>query len=351
MTTVISIDAMSGDKGPAPVLAGLERVAGKRGDLRFLLHGRPSALEPLLKRRQRLAALSEVRAADSVVPMDAQPSKAIRSHRDSSMWGALKAVADGEAGVAVSAGNTGALMAMAVLCLRKAPGVARPAIAVHWPAARPEGYNTVLDVGADVRADPHHLAQYALMGAEYARVSLGAEHPRVGLLNLGTEPTKGPPELREAAALIEAAAASGERFAYTGFVEGADICRDRVEVIVTDGFTGNIALKTAEGTATLIRETLRQAFRATVLAQLSALLAQGPLRRLSRRIDPRRVNGGVFLGLDGAVVKSHGGADAVGFAAAVGLAVRMAESDFPAHVARELARLHLSGPAPKGSAA
>jgi glycerol-3-phosphate acyltransferase PlsX len=337
---VISIDAMGGDRGPAQAVAGLARVLKKAPGARFLVHGDAEVLRPLLARRRALAEASEIRHAPDTVRMDERPSRALREKRQSSMWHALEAVRSGEASVAVSAGNTGALLAMSVLILRKAPGVDRPAIAVHWPADRPEGYNTVLDVGADLRADPHQLAQYAVMGAEYARVSLGIAHPRVGLLNLGTEPTKGPEELREAAALIGALAGRPEAaFDYVGFVEGAHIPTNAVDVIVTDGFTGNIALKTAEGTAAMIRTALKQAFRSTPLSRLAGLFAYTSLQRLKKRIDPRRVNGGVFLGLDGAVVKSHGGADAIGFAAAVRLGLAMAERDFARHVAQQLVRL------------
>jgi len=349
---VISIDAMGGDLGPGPVVAGLARVLRKHPGLRFVLHGPREALAPLLARRKGLADRCEIRHAPGVIAMEEQPARALRARQGSSMWSALEAVRAGEAGVAVSAGNTGALLAMAVLSLRKARGVGRPAIAVHWPAARAEGYTTVLDVGADIRADPSHMAQYALMGAEYARLSLGIAEPRVGLLNLGTEPTKGPAELREAATRIaEAAERSGGAFRYHGFVEGADISRDTVDVVVTDGFTGNVALKTAEGTAAMIRTALKDAFRSTPLSRLAALFAYGSLQRLRKRIDPRRVNGGVFLGLDGSVVKSHGGADAIGFAAAVVLAAKMAESDFPAHVASEIERLRMAASGPDGAAA
>ena len=299
-------------------------------------------LAPLLARRRGLSGRYEIRHAPEKVAMDTQPSRALRARQGSSMWNALESVRSGEAGVVVSAGNTGALLAMAVLSLRKARGVGRPAIAVHWPALRPEGYTTVLDVGADIRADPAHMAQYALMGAEYARLSLGIACPRVGLLNVGTEPTKGPQALAEAAERIEEAAGRSDGgFTYAGFVEGADISRATVDVIVTDGFTGNVALKTAEGTATMIRTALKEAFGSTPLSKLAALFAWGSFNRLKRRIDPRRVNGGVFLGLDGAVVKSHGSADAIGFAAAVRLAAKMAESAFPAHVAAQIAHLEM----------
>lgn len=345
-STVISIDAMGGDRGPAQVVAGLDRILRKEPGLRFLLHGDREALARLVERRGRLAAASEIVHAPDIVRMDDKPARALRERRDSSMWHAIEAVRAGRARVAISAGNTGALLAMSVLLLRKAPGVDRPAIAVHWPANRPERYNTVLDVGADLRASPQNLLEYAVMGAEYARLSMRIDRPRVGLLNLGTEPTKGPEDLHEAARLIGAAARSREAgFDFVGFVEGSDICGSAADVIVTDGFTGNIALKTAEGTAAFIRQALKDAFRSTWMSRVAALFAMTSLARLRKRIDPRRVNGGVFLGLQGSVVKSHGSADALGFASAVGLAARMAESDFSAHVARQLDKLRRAGQA------
>jgi glycerol-3-phosphate acyltransferase PlsX len=253
------------------------------------------------------------------------------------MWRALDTVANGEAKVVVSSGNTGALMAMAIFILRKAPGIDRPAIAANWPSRAPHGFNTVLDMGADVRADPRNLFQYAVMGAEYAHINFGIERPRVGLLNMGTEPGKGPQELRDAAALIEAA--GSDRFDYVGFVEGNDISRNIADVFVTDGFTGNVALKAAEGTANFISEALRDAFRHSFWSKFGGLFAVTSLQRMRQRIDPRRANGGVFLGLNGAVVKSHGGADEVGFASAIEVAAKMAETDFPNLVAAQLAKL------------
>ncbi|MEM7670629.1 MAG: phosphate acyltransferase PlsX, partial [Pseudomonadota bacterium] len=286
----------------------------------------------------------EIRHAPDKVAMAQQPSQAIRSGRNSSMWHTLQAVAGGEAGAAVSGGNTGALLAMSVLILRKAPGVSRPAIAVHWPSDHPTGYTTVLDMGADLRADPEHLTQYAVMGSEYAKTSLHIETPRVGVLNIGTEATKGPAEVREAAVQIAELAASPDAgFSYIGFVEGTHLPTGQVDVVVTDGFTGNVALKTGEATARFIREALRRAFKHTWLSRIGYLFALTSLDRLRKRIDPRRVNGGVFLGLNGNVVKSHGGTDALGFCTAILLAARMAERNFPGHLASQLAKLKIDG--------
>ena len=337
--TVISVDAAGGDHGPAAVLAGLAKSARKNDEIRFILHGDEEELTRLLRRRRQLQSVVEIRHASAVVPMDAKPSAVIRNARGTSMLGAIESVAAGEADVAVSCGNTGALMALSMLKLRKAPGVDRPAIAVMWPSAAAHGHNIVLDVGADVRADAHTMAEFAVMGAEYARVSFGLDRPRVGVLNVGSEDNKGRPGIREAARLVgEIGPAAGD-FEYVGFVEGDDIVSDRVDVIVTDGFTGNIALKTAEGTARFIRSTLRDAFSKSPLSRLAALIAYSSLRRMQKRIDPRRVNGGVFLGLGGAVVKSHGSADATGVSAAVKLAFRMGQTNFAKRVADRVALL------------
>ncbi|MGC9420058.1 MAG: phosphate acyltransferase PlsX, partial [Rhodovulum sp.] len=253
-----------------------------------------------------------------------------------SMWSAIDSVRNGEAPVCVSCGNTGALMLLSIMRLKKLPGVNRPAIACLWPSRSPQGFNVMLDVGADVRADEHDLLQYALMGASYARNGLGLERPRVGILNVGTEENKGRAELKAAHDLIEDVADTGN-FEFVGFVEGGDIPSDHVDVIVTDGFTGNIALKTGEGTARLIGDFMREAFKATPLSRIAALLALTSLNRLKKRIDPRRVNGGVFLGLNGTVVKSHGASDATGVAAAVRLAFELAQSGFTERLAARVA--------------
>ncbi|WP_308915053.1 phosphate acyltransferase PlsX [Jannaschia sp. LMIT008] len=324
---VLSVDAMGGDNGPEAVVAGLERALRQTPAMRFLVHGDKSRLDALIAKRSDLAGRCEIRQAGGVVAMSDKPSQVIRTGKDTSMWSAIEAVRDREAQVCVSCGNTGALMAMSMLRLRKLPGVNRPAIAILWPSRNPAGFNVMLDVGADVKADPDDLLQYALMGMSYARNGLGIARPRVGLLNVGTEENKGRPELKAANDLIDGLAGA-QGFDYVGFVEGGDIPGDRVDVIVTDGFTGNVALKTGEGTAKFVRDMLAEAFRATILSKFAALLAMASLKRLSKRIDPRRVNGGVFLGLNGTVVKSHGSADETGIAAALQLAWDLSASGF-----------------------
>jgi glycerol-3-phosphate acyltransferase PlsX len=346
---IISVDAMGGDRGPAAVIAGMERSADRNPEIGFILHGDEAQLGRILARRRRLRAVTELRHAPGVVKMEDKPSHVMRHGEGTSMWSCIDAVKQGEATVAVSCGNTGALMALAMLRLRKLPGVNRPAIACLWPSRNPGGFNVMLDVGADVRAEAPDLLQFALMGASYARNGLGIAIPRIGLLNVGTEEHKGRSELRLAHDLIAAAQAAGS-YRFVGFVEGSDIPSARVDVVVTDGFTGNVALKTGEGTAQLIADFLREAFHATLLSRIAALLAIASLGRLRKRIDPRRVNGGVFLGLNGTVVKSHGAADATGVSAAIKLAFLLARSGFHERLAARVASAGAAGQdAPAGS--
>ncbi|MEL7093194.1 MAG: phosphate acyltransferase PlsX [Pseudomonadota bacterium] len=332
----LSVDAMGGDSGPAAVVAGCAKSAKKNPNIGFILHGPADELERLVARRKTLAGRVTIRDAQGVVTMDDKPSQVVRTGKGSSMWSAIDCVRSGEATVAISCGNTGALMALSMIRLRKLPGVHRPAIAVLYPSRSVQGFNVLLDVGADIRADAHDLLRFALMGASYARNGMEMARPRVGLLNVGTEEHKGRTELKEAYDLItDQADAAG--FDFVGFVEGGDISGDVADVIVTDGFTGNVAIKTGEGTASLIGELLRQAFRFTPLSRLASLLAITSLRRLKKRIDPRRVNGGVFLGLNGTVVKSHGSADATGVSAAIKLAAQLAEQGFNDKLAARIA--------------
>lgn len=336
-SVVISVDAMGGDRGPSAVVAGIAESAQKNPDIRFILHGPKPELERLIGRRADLLVRCDIRDAAGVVTMGDKPSQVLRKGEGTSMWSTIESVRNGEATVAVSCGNTGALMALSMLRLRKLPGVNRPAIACLWPSRNPQGFNVMLDVGADIRADAQDLLTYALMGTSYARNGLGLPRPRVGLLNVGTEEHKGRAELKQAHELI-AAASDGAQFDYVGFVEGGDLPSARVDVIVTDGFTGNVALKTGEGTAKLVGDFLKEAFGKSVLSKFAALLALNSLKRLQKRIDPRRVNGGVFLGLNGTVVKSHGSADATGVSAAIKLAFQLAQSGFHDRLAARVAQ-------------
>ncbi len=334
--TLISVDAMGGDEGPAAIVAGCSLSAKINPDIAFVLHGDAAQLEPLVEKRPELKNRCEVRHAADVVTMDDKPSQVVRTGKDTSMWSAIESVRNSEAAVAVSCGNTGALMAMSMIRLRKLPGVNRPAIAVLYPSANKQGFNVLLDVGADIRADADDLMRYALMGVSYARNGMDIETPRVGLLNVGTEEHKGRAELKDAHDLIRDCAKEAG-FVFEGFVEGGDISGDTVDVIVTDGFTGNVAIKTGEGTASLIGNRLREAFKYSFLSRLASVLAYTSLVRLREKIDPRRVNGGVFLGLNGTVVKSHGSADATGISAAIKLAAQLSENQFNDKLAARVA--------------
>ena len=332
---VISVDAMGGDNGPAAVVAGLSKFLLKYPEARAIMHGPEAELRKLLERRG-ISGRVKIQDAEDVVKMTDKPSHVLRHGKNTSMWSAVEAVRNGEAGVCVSCGNTGGLMAISMMRLRKAEGVNRPAIACLWPSRNKQGFNVMLDAGADIRADQDDLLTYALMGASYARNAFDLERPRIGLLNVGVEEHKGRAELKVAHDLIGRSADKGE-FEYIGFVEGGDMPSDKLDVIVTDGFTGNVALKTGEGTSTLISEFLRVALMHNPISILGALLARGSLDRLRKRIDPRRVNGGVFLGLNKTVVKSHGSADATGISAALQLAYRLGQSGFSDKLAARVA--------------
>jgi len=324
---VLSIDAMGGDAGPAAIVAGAAIARRRHPKARFLFHGDEAILKPLISRRHWLAKRSEIVHAPDVVSMEEKPSQAMRRGRDSSMWHALESVASKNADAAVSAGNTGALMAMSLFVLKRIEGIVRPAIAVLWPTMR--GQTVVLDVGANAECEAEQLVDFAVMGEAFARAIFGIERPTVGILNIGEEDVKGIEPVKRAAQILRASTLPIEFF---GFVEGDDIGAGAADVVVTDGFTGNVALKTAEGTAKLISHFFRSALMRSVFGRVGALLASGALRTLRKKMDPRSSNGGVFLGLNGVVVKSHGGTDALGFASAIDLAIDMAQSDVVARI-------------------
>jgi glycerol-3-phosphate acyltransferase PlsX len=334
--TLISVDAMGGDQGPAAVVAGCLISAKASPDISFILHGPEAELRALVAKHPLLESRTTVRDAIGVVTMEDKPSHVVRTGKDTSMWSTIEAVRSGEAAVAVSCGNTGALMALSMIRLRKLPGVNRPAIAVLYPSSNKQGFNVMLDVGADIKADADDLLRFALMGMSYARCGLDVARPRIGLLNVGTEEHKGRTELKEAHDLIRDHSAEAA-FEFVGFVEGGDISGNKADVIVTDGFTGNVAIKTGEGTDSLIGQRLREAFKYSLLSRLASLLAYTSLMRLRLKIDPRRVNGGVFLGLNGTVVKSHGSADATGISAAIKLAAQLSENGFNDKLAARVA--------------
>ncbi len=345
---VLSIDAMGGDFGPAVVVAGMARSVRKNNDLRFIVHGDRPTLEHLIAQQRNLTTLCDIRHTTDVITMDAKPSQAIRNAEGTSMWGAIETVRHGQAQAVVSCGNTGALMAISILQLHKIKGVNRPAIACLWPSRGEYGFNVMLDCGADVRADAEDLLQYALMGASYARNGLGVEKPRVGLLNVGREDHKGRAQIKYAAELIERLGAAAD-FDFAGFVEGGDLPAADLNVIVTDGFTGNVALKTGEGTAQLIHGLLKDTFDHSLLSRFAAFLVRAPLRRLSALTDPRRINGGIFLGLNGTVVKSHGAADATGVSAAIDLAARLTAKGFTQKISDNIAKAELTTNTPTHS--
>jgi phosphate acyltransferase len=320
----IAIDAMGGDHGPEVILPGAARALERHPDLRFIFFGDEARLKPLLNANPRLAGLSSLRHSSVAVRMDDKPSQALRmGRRTSSMWMALEAVKKGEAEAAFSAGNTGALMAMAKVCLHMIPGIDRPAIAVLWPTLR--GESIVLDVGASIGADAQHLADLAIMGSAMARIVFALPRPSVGLLNIGVEEVKGLEEVKAASRVLRDMPSTD--FDYRGFVEGDDIGKGTVDVVVTEGFAGNIALKTAEGTANQISAYLREALRGSFASKVGYLFARQAFRALATKMDPRRVNGGILLGLEGVVIKSHGGSDAVGTARALEIGYEMVRDE------------------------
>ncbi len=314
----ISLDAMGGDNAPDMVIRGADIARQRFPNVHFLFFGDEKRIQPMIDKLPALKAVSSVRHAETEVKMDDKPSQALRAGRGSSMRLAIDSVQNGDAAAIVSAGNTGALMAMAKFVLKTLPGIDRPAIASFFPTIRSE--SVMLDLGANVQCDASNLVQFAVMGNVFARTVLGVREPSTGLLNVGTEEMKGHEEVRVAAQILREAQLPGT---FHGFIEGDDIARGTVDVVVTDGFTGNIALKTIEGTVKLYGAFLRQSFKSSWLAGIGYLLARPALNALRARVDPRRYNGAIFMGLNGICIKSHGGTDAFGFANAIGVAVDM----------------------------
>jgi glycerol-3-phosphate acyltransferase PlsX len=337
----ISIDGMGGDHAPRIVVEGLEHFAQSHPDLRFLIHGDEAQLKPLLEKAPTAAPRVTIRHTEKSVAMDAKPSQMLRQGKGTSMWNAIESVKSGEAIAAVSAGNTGALMALSMFILRKVEGVHRPALVASWPTRK--GVTAMLDLGADIAADAEQLVEFAIMGVAFARAVNGVQNPKVALLNIGEEELKGHESIREAARLLRT---SNLPIDFRGFIEADKIGSADIDVIVTDGFTGNIALKTAEGIAKMISDMLKDALKSGPLAMLGAALAMPALKQFRSKMDPRKVNGAVFLGLNGVVVKSHGGTDSVGFAQAIKVAAGMGESGFRTEVEENLRRLAPASPPP-----
>jgi glycerol-3-phosphate acyltransferase PlsX len=335
-TLTIALDAMGGDQGPEMVIPGAALAAERHPGFSFLLFGDQAKINPVLAKHPKLQKVATVRHTDVAVAMDDKPSQALRRGRGkSSMWQAIDAVRQGEAQAAVSAGNTGALMAMARFILRTVEGIQRPAIAAVWPTMR--GQSVVLDVGATVGADARQLLEFAVMGEAMARCLFGVQQPTVGLLNIGVEEIKGNESVKEAGRLLREL---NLPLHYHGYVEGDDIGKGTVDVVVTEGFTGNVALKAAEGTAKQISSFLKTALTRTLVAKIGALLASGAFRAFKDRLDPRKHNGGVFLGLPGIVVTSHGGTDALGFATAVDVAIDMVANGLVEKISEDVAQVN-----------
>jgi glycerol-3-phosphate acyltransferase PlsX len=333
-SVAIALDAMGGDLAPGMVIKGANIARQRFPQARFLIFGNESRIKPLMKKVPHLAKVSSIHHTEIVVKAEDKPAAALRGGRGSSMHLACEAVQSGEAAGVVSAGNTGALLAVAKLMLRTLPGIHRPAIAGYFPTLR--GESVMLDLGANVECDADNLVQFAIMGNVFARTVLGVLHPTVGILNVGSEELKGHEAVREASAMLRNTPMPGS---FHGFVEGDDIAKGTVDVVVTDGFTGNIALKTIEGTAKLYTGFLRESFRTSIMAKIGYLLARPAINSLRTRVDPRRYNGAIFLGLNGIAVKSHGGTDAVGFANAIGVAVDMVVHGAIEKIKEDFARL------------
>ena len=330
---------MGGDRAPAVVIDGLEIAAQRNPSARFLLVGDEAQIAPLLARHRRASDACTVRHAPDAIGNEMKPTAALRARR-SSMRLAIDAVAGGEASGVVSAGNTGALMAIAKIVLRTLPGIDRPAMAAIGPSAR--GDVVMLDLGANVQCDTRNLVQFAIMGDVFARTVLGLPAPSIGLLNVGSEELKGDDILRDAAEILRGSHIAPQ---FHGFVEGDDIAAGTTDVVVTDGFTGNVALKTGEGALKLIGQLLRQVFSGSIAGRLAYILVRPSLDRLREWLDPRRYNGAVMVGLNGVVVKSHGGTDAEGFAHAIDVAMDMVVHRFNDLIRQDLARIALDKPA------
>jgi phosphate acyltransferase len=333
----IAIDAMGGDEGVRVMIEGAALARRRHDRFKFLLVGDETRIKRALDSHPNLRASSEVLHTDEVITGDERPSQALRRAKGTSMGRAIQAVKNGDAGAAVSAGNTGALMAIAKLTLRTMPGIDRPALAALLPTL---GDNDVimLDLGANTECDARNLVQFAVMGAAYARIATNRAEPRVRLLNIGTEEIKGTDELRDAAAILKQAAADLS-ISFDGFTEADKVCQGDVDVVVTDGFSGNIALKAVEGTARFVADLLRRGFTSSLRSRIGFLISRPATQLLKHHLDPNNHNGAVFLGLNGIVVKSHGGASALGVANAVAVTARLLEENVTERISADLARV------------
>jgi glycerol-3-phosphate acyltransferase PlsX len=324
---------MGGDEGLAVMLAGVARARRQFEGMQFILVGDEAQIRAGLETHPNLTAASEIVHAPDVIGGDDKPSQAIRRAKTTSMGIAIDLVKRGEAGAMVSCGNTGALMAMSKLALRTMPGIDRPALAALLPSLG-ENDTVMLDLGANTEVDARNLVQFAVMGAAYARTALDLERPRVALLNIGTEEMKGTEEIRDAAAQLRAA--DHLRLDFKGFIEGNSLSRGHVDVIVCDGFSGNIALKTIEGTARFVADLLKRAFSSSTRSKIGFLISRPATELLRGHLDPNTHNGAVFLGLNGIVVKSHGSATEIGVETAIGVAAKMVRDDLTRRISEDL---------------
>ena len=330
----LSIDAMGGDNAPEMVIEGIEVSLDRLPGAKFLLFGDEAKLVPLLDKHPLAAKVSEIRHTDEAITNDQKVSSALRAGRNSSMRLAINAVGSGEAAGVISAGNTGALMAMAKFVLKTLPGIDRPAIAGYYPTQR--GESVMLDLGANVDCDADNLVQFAVMGEVFARNVLGVKNPSIGILNVGAENLKGNEAVRKASIMLKE---STLPIKFHGFIEGDDIGAGVVDVVVTDGFTGNIALKTSEGTAKMFGVFLKRALSESFMSKFGAWLASSALQKFKIQVDPRLYNGAMFLGLNGICIKSHGGTDALGFSNAIHVAVEMITHSFNEAIKEDYAQL------------
>lgn len=330
----IALDAMGGDIGPEAAIPAANMVVEKFPSVHFLIFGDEAKILPVLSRYKNLRDVATVIHTDKIIDNEDKPSNALRAGKGSSMRLAIESVRDGHADAIVSAGNTGALMALAKTVLRTLPGIHRPALASVFPNVN--GQTIMLDLGANVLVDADNLAQFAVLGAVFAKANTGVSKPTVGLLNVGTEDTKGPDHVKSAASILANIDFPGE---YVGFVEGNDITNGTVQVIVSDGYAGNIALKAIEGVGKMTGFFIRKSLKSDPLSVMGSLLSYWGLKRFKNKVDPRLYNGGVFLGLNGICIKSHGGSDALGFSTAIKMAVRMAQSGYITTVSEEISHL------------
>jgi glycerol-3-phosphate acyltransferase PlsX len=318
----LSVDCMGGDNSVDDIVGGISRFYSENNDDLFLLHGNKEEISRALNKHPEIRHVCKVRHSEKVIRMGDKPSQSIRSGKNSSMWNSIDSVKKSKAEAAISCGNTGSLMAISTIVLRRLPDVNRPAIAIFWPSNSEYGFNVVLDAGADIKAQPNDLLAYAHFGSEIFSKVFNSQRVRIGLLNVGTETHKGNEQLRIASETFSNIFNDWEK-EYIGFVEGSDFSSNKADVIVTDGFTGNVALKTAEGTANLIKKFFVDEFSSSISGLITGLLMKKKLKRLKERMDPRTANGGVFVGLNGLVIKSHGSSDAKSFYSALKLAKNM----------------------------